>query len=205
MKHAKPIAMFSFLLLIASAASGAPDKSSDELKTDKVEATVTQSQQEAVQSETLPETGDKPDVKAARSPNAGPYDIKWQVISRGGTEGTSTNYKLRGTLDQTAVGEANSGVLQVLHGFWQNFSSGGGCCIGIRGNANADGNEDINISDITYLVDYLFGIPLGPVPPCPEEGNANGDGTGDINISDITYLVDYLFGIPLGPAPPACP
>ncbi len=204
MKHAKPIAMFSFLLLIASVAGGAPDKSSDELKTDKVEVIVTQSQQEAAQSEALPQTGDLPDVKATKSPNAGPYDIKWQVISRGGTEGTSTNYKLRGTLDQTAVGEANSGVLQVLHGFWQDFS-GGGCCIGIRGNANGDEGEDINISDITYLVDYLFGIPLGPAPPCPEEGNANGDGSGDINISDITYLVEYLFGIPLGLAPPACP
>ncbi len=79
------------------------------------------------------------------------------------------------------------------------------CCIDIRGNANGDPCEFVNISDITYLVDYLFGIPLGPAPPCSEEGNANGDGNEDINISDITYLVDYLFGIPLGPAPPACP
>ena len=81
----------------------------------------------------------------------------------------------------------------------------GGCCIGIRGNANGDTTEAINISDITYLVDYLFGIPLGPAPPCLPEGNANGDVLEQINISDITYLVDYLFGIPLGPAPPACP
>ena len=79
------------------------------------------------------------------------------------------------------------------------------CCSGIRGNANGDIDENINISDITYLVDYLFGIPLGPRPPCISEGNANGDEHNDINISDITYLVDYLFGIPLGPAPPPCP
>lgn len=80
-----------------------------------------------------------------------------------------------------------------------------GCCIDVRGNANADESEDLNISDITYLVDYLFGIPLGPPPECLEEGNANGDIEENINISDITYLVDYLFGIPLGPPPPACP
>ncbi len=79
------------------------------------------------------------------------------------------------------------------------------CCIDIRGNANADESEDINISYVTYLVDYLFGIPLGPAPDCLEEGNANGDNSEDINISDITYLVNYLFGIPLGPAPPPCP
>ncbi len=80
-----------------------------------------------------------------------------------------------------------------------------GCCVGIRGNANGDEFEDVNVSDITYLVDYLFGIPLGPAPECKEEGNANGDENDDVNVSDITYLVDYSFGIPLGPAPPACP
>ena len=80
-----------------------------------------------------------------------------------------------------------------------------GCCDDVRGNANGDQNDDINISDITYMVDYLFGIPLGPAPPCLEEGNANGDVGESINISDITYLVDYLFGVPLGLAPSACP
>ena len=79
------------------------------------------------------------------------------------------------------------------------------CCIGVRGNANGDPSEGVNISDITFLINYLFGVPLGPPPPCPEEGNANGDGDEQTNISDITYLVDYLFGVPLGPAPPPCP
>jgi len=75
------------------------------------------------------------------------------------------------------------------------------CCIGIRGNANNDAGEAINISDVTYLVAYCFGG--GPAPVCPEEGNANADAGGAINISDITYLVAYCFGG--GPAPAACP
>jgi hypothetical protein len=79
-----------------------------------------------------------------------------------------------------------------------------GCCQGIRGNSNDDENEMVNISDIVYLVDYLFGIPLGVPPACTEEGNANGDQDGFINVSDITYLVKYLFGIPSGPSPPTC-
>ena len=78
-------------------------------------------------------------------------------------------------------------------------------CIGLRGNANGDPDDKINVSDITYLVAFLFGIPSGPAPACLEEGNANGDTEEKINISDITYLVAYLFGIPSGPAPPACP
>ena len=197
MRHAKPIAIFSLLVLIASGAYGVADQQTNTSKSDHVTG-------EAQQDKTPLQISNKSDINATKKPDAGPYDIKWQVISRGGTDGTSDSYKLRGTLDQTAVGESNSGAHKVLHGFWQDFS-GGGCCLGIRGNANGDEAEDINISDITYLVDYLFGIPLGPAPDCLEEGNANGDEEENVNISDITYLVDYLFGIPLGPAPPACP
>jgi hypothetical protein len=42
------------------------------------------------------------------------------------------------------------------------------CCNGSRGNANGDPDDKTNISDVTYLADYLFGTPLGPPPPlCP--------------------------------------
>jgi len=77
----------------------------------------------------------------------------------------------------------------------------GGCCVGIRGNASGDASENINISDITFLVAYCFGG--GPPSPCVEEANANGNEANTINISDITYLVAYCFGG--GPAPEACP
>ena len=73
-----------------------------------------------------------------------------------------------------------------------------GCCIGIRGNADGDATEFIGISDVVYLVVYLF--QGGPEPPCYEEGDPNGD--GNIFISDVTYLVAYLFGG--GPAPLDC-
>jgi hypothetical protein len=58
-------------------------------------------------------------------------------------------------------------------------------------------NETVDISDLTYLVEYLFGG--GPPPPVPQA--ADVDGSQELNISDLTYMVDYLFGG--GPAP-AC-
>jgi len=78
------------------------------------------------------------------------------------------------------------------------------CCIGSRGNVNGDPDEVLNMSDITYLVAYLFGIPAGPAPTCMQEANINGDPDGSINISDMTYVIEYMFGSPTGPAPPAC-
>jgi hypothetical protein len=57
----------------------------------------------------------------------------------------------------------------------------------IRGDANGDGK--IDISDVIYLVNYLFID--GPEPVPFEAGDANGD--GEVNISDVIYLVNYLF------------
>jgi hypothetical protein len=79
------------------------------------------------------------------------------------------------------------------------------CCNGARGNANGDPDDKTNISDVTYLISYLFGIPAGSAPDCPHEGNINGDPGEKINISDVTYLTSFLFGVPAGPTPPNCP
>lgn len=72
-------------------------------------------------------------------------------------------------------------------------------CLGIRGNADGYINDVINISDLTFIVDYLF--KGGPPPPVMEE--ADVDGSGDVNIADVTYLVNYLFKG--GPDPQPCP
>lgn len=69
------------------------------------------------------------------------------------------------------------------------------CCVG-RG--DVDHNTALDISDLTYFVDYLFGG--GPSAACPEEGDIDHNGATDI--SDLTYYVDYLFGG--GSPPPDC-
>ena len=63
---------------------------------------------------------------------------------------------------------------------------------------DADGTRKINLTDIIYLVNYLF--KGGPKPYPLESGDASGD--GKINLTDIIYLVNYLFKG--GPAP-VCP
>ena len=63
----------------------------------------------------------------------------------------------------------------------------------LRGDTNKDG--DMSISDIVYLISYLY--KLGPAPVPIQSGDVNCD--GDISISDIVYLIAYLFK--LGPPP----
>ena len=75
------------------------------------------------------------------------------------------------------------------------------CCIGDRGNFNGSPSEFVDISDLTALIDYMFGG--GPVAECRFEGNINGDPDEVIDISDLTYLVEYIFGG--GPHPAPCP
>ena len=76
---------------------------------------------------------------------------------------------------------------------------GDGLCCQLRGDANFDGVGP-DISDLVYLVTYMFGG--GPEPACVSETDVNGDGVGP-DISDLVYLVTYMFGG--GPAPEPCP
>jgi len=65
----------------------------------------------------------------------------------------------------------------------------------LRGDANGDG--EINVSDVVYLSNYFY---RGGPPPYPwEAGDADCD--GDVDEDDMYYLIDYLFRS--GP-PPVC-
>lgn len=75
------------------------------------------------------------------------------------------------------------------------------CCVGIRG--NVDGSEDnaIDMSDLAYLVDYLFND--GPRPPCLLEADVDASADKNpITEADMIYLRKYMFED--GPPPPDC-
>ncbi|MCK4460572.1 MAG: hypothetical protein KAW46_02150 [candidate division Zixibacteria bacterium] len=63
------------------------------------------------------------------------------------------------------------------------------CCVGMRGNIDFDPGDAIDISDLVYLVDYMF--TGGPEPPCFEEADVTGD--GEIDIEDLICIVDGMF------------
>lgn len=75
----------------------------------------------------------------------------------------------------------------------------GELCCSIRGDIDHNGAGP-DISDLVYLVDYMFNT--GNPPLCPEEADVNNDGVGP-DISDLVFLVSYMFGS--GEAPAECP
>lgn len=76
-----------------------------------------------------------------------------------------------------------------------------GCCVGERGNVNADPNEDVNLTDLTVLVNHLF-VTFEPLF-CDEEANVSGDPEVALTLTDLTILVNHLF-VTFQPLP-ACP
>lgn len=63
----------------------------------------------------------------------------------------------------------------------------------MRGDANAD--REVGLSDIVYLINYMFNS--GPAPDPLEAGDTNCD--EEMGLTDIVYLINYLFNG--GPSP----
>jgi len=74
----------------------------------------------------------------------------------------------------------------------------GGCCW-CRGNINRDPEGVIDISDLVYLVNFMF--KAGEEPPCMDDANIDGVGQ-EIDISDLVHFVNFMFKD--GPSPVDC-
>ena len=78
------------------------------------------------------------------------------------------------------------------------FVTGTGGCCQLRGDIDGDGSGP-DISDLMYLVNYMFGG--GQPPGCLAEADINGSG-GNPDIIDLVRLVTYMFQS--GPSPAPC-
>ena len=86
-----------------------------------------------------------------------------------------------------------------------NDGIGDACCCIDRGNVDNVINQSgfpADISDLSFLVEFLFGG--GKTPPCPEQANIDClvGPSGAIDVADMTYLVAFLFSG--GTPPPPC-
>jgi hypothetical protein len=128
-----------------------------------------------------------------------------QVVSNGATIASNGVTGLSGTLGQAFIGAQVNDGSTLFQGFW--FGGQLSCCAGRVGDANGDGNDEPNISDISAIVDHMF-ISEKPLP-CYAEADANQTGgryadPRDISVGDIAALVDYLFVTGPGRGLPPC-
>jgi len=73
------------------------------------------------------------------------------------------------------------------------------CCIGTTGNVDGDTSDAVDVSDLSAMVDYLFGDQALP-ETCFQEQDV--DRSGAIDISDLQSIIDFLFN---SVALPSCP
>ena len=132
---------------------------------------------------TTTSSGNQPDL----GPGAGPILRLFFTVEGGAVPGQSVPIELDGydtfepmyfsrLLDYTP--ETSSSSIDITS-----------CCMGIRGNVDGDPANEITISDLVYMVDYMF--TGGPESSCPRA--ADVDGSVTLDVSDLVYLVDYMF------------
>ena len=61
------------------------------------------------------------------------------------------------------------------------------CASVLRGDSNASG--EIDISDVSFTLDYFYNG--GAEPPCPAAADSTANGR--INIADVVFTLNYLF------------
>ncbi len=130
--------------------------------------------------------GSQPDLE----PGGGPilklyFTIPWQ-----------TTYGLSTPIQITSYDSYEPQVGYSFATFTPRSSAGSVTLAVPRG--DVDGVPGISVSDLTYLVNFVF---TGGYPPYPP-GSGDVDCSGGVEISDVTYLVAYLFMG--GPEPGFC-
>jgi sugar lactone lactonase YvrE len=66
---------------------------------------------------------------------------------------------------------------------------------------DANGDDEVNVGDAVFLINYIFKAGPPPDPVCV--GDANGD--GDVNVGDAVYLIAYVFKGGPPPVENCCP
>ena len=98
--------------------------------------------------------------------------IRMNTVKFGATDVTIAGLKLRDRFNQP--------IPATVEGCWLKVCQ-------FLGDLNADNR--VNISDLTYMVDYLFRGGSAPIPMAAGDTNCSGQ----VLVNDLTLFVDYLF------------
>ncbi len=183
------------MVLTVSALAEKPKQSAENIKTeDKIDSQAMPSdinqiyQTKVIDQDQTNSITESANLEPVAPPTRAGEEINWQVISGGGTDGSSTNYILLGTVGQAAVGEGGSTSYTLKHGYWQGAGLIGPCDCE-PGEANGVSPKDI--LDIVYIINFKYkGGPAAiPYALCNADTNCNCV----IDILDIVYLINWKY------------
>ncbi len=120
-------------------------------------------------------------------------DIPEKIYSSGAVKNNSVALYLKGAIGQPAIQKSNSVSLYMKSGFYQTYMAiDDGQCY--PGDANNDDN--LNILDIVYLINYKYKD--GPAPVPYEICSGDTDCDCEVNILDAVLLINYIYksGLP---------
>jgi len=118
------------------------------------------------------------------------YKMFTDVIDGFGGESESPNFKIPvNSGGQPSTGGISQSISYMVKSGYVYL------CSVKRGDANGDGM--IDLSDIVYLITYIY--KRGPAPHPIEAGDVNCSGV--VELGDIVYLISYLYK---GGPPPSC-
>jgi hypothetical protein len=107
------------------------------------------------------------------------------------------NFELFGSVDELAV-YSRALTPEEVEGHYNSGLAGLGYCYFTCGDVDVNGT--VNVSDVVYLISFVFGTGGPPRPLAAGDVDCNGS----VNVSDVVYLIEFVFGD--GPEPcAACP
>ena len=69
---------------------------------------------------------------------------------------------------------------------------------------DVDNDDEVNLTDILNLIDFVYVEPIGePALLPPESGDVNND--GETNLTDILALISHIYVNPIGEPELVCP
>lgn len=111
-----------------------------------------------------------------------------QAFTCGGPVTSGGKFRQFASVGQPITETFHSPGKVIISGLW-GVPDASACCQGSTGNVDCDPSGEINIADLTALVDFLF-VSNAPLC-CRAEANVVRDNV--IDVSDLTSLVDFLF------------
>ncbi|MBK7141228.1 MAG: thrombospondin type 3 repeat-containing protein [bacterium] len=118
--------------------------------------------------------------------------FRFDTTSSLGPGDTVSYYLVHSTVRRGTIDSLRQNVHKARRWLFDHVIRGCSCCRDMVGNLSNDGDERIDLTDLSLLIGYMTG--QGVELPCADEANLTADPQGTIDLSDLSFLIGYMTG-----------